>query len=107
MAQQNTAIPIRNSKTEPISWPNTEETMLRALPTAKSAKAKDIYRSSLAAAGSSFRVAQRKTSAAAASINRSVRHFADERPLHFVGVVAGVAFLAGVTLRIWRSTRHA
>ena len=107
MAHQSTTIPIRNPISEPISWPNPEETMPRALPAPKPATAKDVYQSSLAAAESSFRAAQRKASGAAAPLNRKVRRFADERPLHFVGVVASVAFVAGVALRIWRSKRHA
>ena len=81
--------------------------MPRALPATKPANAKDIYRSSLTAAERSFRAAQRTVSGAAVSMNRTVRRFADERPLQFVGMVAGVALMAGVALRIWRSKRHA
>lgn len=81
--------------------------MRRALPPHTSATANDIYRSSLSAADRSFRATQRKISGAATSLARSVRRFADERPLHFVGVVAGVSLVAGVALRIWRSKRYA
>ncbi len=81
--------------------------MPRALPARTSATANDIYRSSLSAAEHSFRVTQHKISRAASSLNRSVRRFADDRPLHFVGVVAGVALVAGAALRIWRSKRYA
>ena len=81
--------------------------MRRTLPTRTSATANDIYRYSLSAAEQSFRSTQRKLSGAASSLARSVRRFADERPLHFVGVVAGVAFVAGVALRIWRSKQYA
>lgn len=77
--------------------------MLRTLPASKPPIVKDIYQSSLAAAESSFHAAQRKAS----SLTRRVRRFADERPLHFVGMIAGVALVAGVALRIWRSKPHA
>jgi ElaB/YqjD/DUF883 family membrane-anchored ribosome-binding protein len=81
--------------------------MPRALPPHRSATANDIYRSSLSAADRSFRATQRKISGAATSVTRSVRRFADQRPLHFVGVVAGLALVTGVALRIWRSKRYA
>jgi ElaB/YqjD/DUF883 family membrane-anchored ribosome-binding protein len=103
MAHQSTTIPIRSTRNEPISWPNSEEIMPRALPARKPATAKGIYESSLAAAERSLRAARRKTSDAAASLNVSIRRFADERPLQLVGIVAGVALLAGVALRVWRS----
>jgi len=107
MAHQSTTVPIRNTRSQPISWPNPEGATPRTLPPRTPAIANDIYRSSLAAAEESFRAAQRKVSAAANSLTRTVHHFADERPLHFVEVVAGVAFVAGVALRIWRSRRYA
>jgi hypothetical protein len=107
MANQSTTIPIRNARNEPISWPKPEEIMPGALPARSPATATDIYQSSLAAAASSFRATRRKASGAAASLTRMVRRFADERPLHFVGVFAGIALVAGVALRIWRSKRHA
>jgi ElaB/YqjD/DUF883 family membrane-anchored ribosome-binding protein len=57
----------------------------------------------LSAAERSLQATQRKISDAATSLAHSVRRFADERPLHFVGVIAGVGLVAGVALRIWRS----
>jgi ElaB/YqjD/DUF883 family membrane-anchored ribosome-binding protein len=77
--------------------------MPRALPARKPASVKDIYESSLAAAERSFRAARRKTCDAATSLNGSIHRFADERPLQFVGIVAGIALLSGVALRVWRS----
>jgi hypothetical protein len=103
MAHQSTTIPARNTRNEPISWPNPEETMPRALPAQTSATTDDIFRSTLSAVERSFRATQDRISGAATSLARSARHFADERPLHFVGVVAGIALVAGVGLRIWRS----
>jgi ElaB/YqjD/DUF883 family membrane-anchored ribosome-binding protein len=81
--------------------------MPRSLSLRASATANDIYRSSLSGAERSFRATQRRISGAASSLAHSVRRFADERPLHFVGVVAGIALVAGVALRIWRSKRYA
>jgi hypothetical protein len=107
MAHQNPIVPIRNKRSEPISWPNPEEPMPQALPAQTSATVNDIYRSSLSAAERSIRATQRKISGTATALNRSIRRFADDRPLHFVGVVAGVALIAGVALRIWRSKRDA
>jgi ElaB/YqjD/DUF883 family membrane-anchored ribosome-binding protein len=82
--------------------------MPQALPPAESSTTvNEIYQSSLSAVERSFRATQRRISSAAASLGRSTRRFADERPLQFVGVVAGVAFIIGVALRIWRSNSHA
>lgn len=107
MAHQSTSIPTINTRNEPISWPTPEETTPRALPPRTAAAVNDIYRSSLCGAKRSFRAMQGKISSTATSLARSVRHFADERPLHFVGVVAGIALIGGVALRIWRSNRDA
>lgn len=81
--------------------------MQRALPAAKPLTGRNLYQSSLTAAENSFRAARRKASDAAALLAGSVRRFADERPVHFVGVVAGIALVAGAALRLWRSKRHA
>ena len=108
MAHQSATIPIKNPRTEPISWPNPEENMPQAIsPAETSTTANDIYQSCLSAAERSLRVTQRGISNAATSFSRSARRFADDRPLQFVGVVAGVAFITGVALRIWRSNSHA
>jgi ElaB/YqjD/DUF883 family membrane-anchored ribosome-binding protein len=76
-------------------------------PTPQIEPAKQIPEPSTVAAERSFRTAQRKVSSGAASLMRSVRRFANERPLQFVGIVAGMSFVAGVALRIWRSNRYA
>jgi ElaB/YqjD/DUF883 family membrane-anchored ribosome-binding protein len=81
--------------------------MARILPARTSTTADDVYRSSLSAVERSFRATQRRLSSAANSLALSVRRFADERPLHFVGVVAAVALITGVGLRIWRSNEDA
>jgi hypothetical protein len=99
MAHQTTSIRTSNPKNQPISWPDPEENMARVLPASEDR----IFRSSLSAAERSLQATQRKISDAATSLAHSVRRFADERPLHFVGVIAGVGLVAGVALRIWRS----
>jgi ElaB/YqjD/DUF883 family membrane-anchored ribosome-binding protein len=81
--------------------------MAHILPARTSTTAEDIYRSSLSAAERSLRATQRRLSSAANSLAHSFRRFADERPLHLVGVVAGVALLTGAGLRIWRSNKDA
>jgi hypothetical protein len=104
MAQQNPVVPIRNQRSEPISWPNPEEPVSGPLPTES---AKEILDSSVDAAQRSLRRAQQQASRAATSLIDSVRRFVDDRPLHFLGIVAGVSLAAGVALRIWRSKRYA
>jgi hypothetical protein len=103
MAQRRRTVPIRNQRSEPISWPSPEEPVSRPLPTKTE---KELYQSSMEAAQNSFHTAQQMFRAAT-SLIRSVRRFADERPLHFVGIIAGASLLAGVALRIWRSKRYA
>lgn len=35
-----------------------------------------------------------------------LRHFAGEYPVQMIAVSVGLAFVAGMSLRIWRSNRH-
>jgi hypothetical protein len=35
------------------------------------------------------------------------RRAKDEQPLQLLGVIAGAAFIAGIVVRLWRSSRHA
>lgn len=105
MAHQSTALPIGNPRNQAISAPNSEENARRIVPVRVSDPSNN--RSFSSAIEHSFGASQRKISGAATSLVCSVRHFVDERPLHFVGIVAGVALAAGVALRIGRSKRHA
>jgi hypothetical protein len=107
MASQGSAVPIRNAKNEPISWPNTDKVTPLMLPVESTESANEIYRDTLASAERVLGKAKDEVSQAAASAARSVRRFANERPLHFVGIIAGISLLAGVALRIWRSKRYA
>ena len=104
MAHQSPIVPIRKQRSEPVSWPSSQETASQA-PPAK--EAKDLSSTSMVAAERSLRDLQQKLSRTATSLVDTVRTFANERPLHLIGIVAGASFVAGVALRIWRSKRYA
>lgn len=78
--------------------------MPRSLRTENAEKS---YESSFDSAQHLLLTAQQKVSRTAIMLVRSIRGFANERPLQFVGVVAGVSLVAGIALRIWRSKRYA
>ena len=103
MAQRNTAIPLSSQENEMLTWPGREEAVSPSKP---AEKIKEAYQSAYVVAEHSLRVTQRKLSDTTGSIIRSVRRFADERPLRLVAIVAGVAFATGVALRIWRSSSY-
>ena len=107
MASQGNAVPIRNAKNEPISWPNADKVTPPMSPVESTESTNDIYRDTLAAGERALGRAKEEVSQAAASTVRSIRNFANERPLHFVGIIAGISLLTGVALRIWRSKRYA
>jgi ElaB/YqjD/DUF883 family membrane-anchored ribosome-binding protein len=81
--------------------------MTRTPPVESTESAKEIYRDSLAAVERALDRARRQVSDASSSAAQSLRTFANERPLHFVGIVAGISLLTGVALRIWRSKHYA
>jgi len=104
MAYQRPIVPIRKQqRSEPVAWPSQDKVSLAA-PTEKATEA---YRASVAGAERAFRDARQKLSRTATSLIDTVRTFANERPLHLIGMVAGASFVAGVALRIWRSKRYA
>ncbi len=103
MAHRSPVVAIGKQTSEPISWPS-EEKVSAAVP---AEKAKEAYRKSVAVAEHAFNDVQNKLSRSTASLAKSFRNLATERPLHLVGIVAGVSLVAGVALRIWRSKRHA
>jgi hypothetical protein len=47
--------------------------------------------------------ARRKTSELTTCVRERAEKIRDEQPLEFLGVLAGVAFVGGMALRIWRS----
>jgi len=81
--------------------------MTRTPPVESTESAKELYRDSLAAVERTLDKARRQVSRVSTSAASSVRSFANERPLHFVGIVAGISLLTGVALRVWRSKRYA
>lgn len=123
MAERNPIVPVTRrtttSESEVVLGPKTVEVVpireevhdpaaegLTAESTSKPTRAetKEIIETGVASDERSFRIAQRKVSRTASSLIENVRRFANERPLHFVAAVAGIAFIAGVALRLWRSS---
>ena len=49
---------------------------------------------------------KQKSSEIASSVQRRGRYVVDEYPIQTIAAVAGVAFVCGVLLRIWRSNRY-
>ena len=49
---------------------------------------------------------KQKSGELASRVRRRGRYVADEYPLQTIAAVAGVAFICGVLLRIWRSNRY-
>lgn len=58
-------------------------------------------------AGDMYRETRVKTGEALHRAQTRVRYLVNEYPLQVIGGVAAVAFVAGVVLRIWRSSRDA
>jgi hypothetical protein len=104
MAHQSPIVPTRKQRTEPVPWPSSQETPSQAVP---AEEAEELYRNSRVAVEPSLRDVRQKLARTASSVVDAVRTFANERPLHLIGIAAGVAFVAGVALRIWRSKRYA
>jgi ElaB/YqjD/DUF883 family membrane-anchored ribosome-binding protein len=49
---------------------------------------------------------KQKSGELASNVRRRSRYVADEYPVQTIAAVAGVAFICGVLLRIWRSNRY-
>lgn len=94
---------------EPIlSPPQTIEVLRYGLPSRAESLADRIAVTRIRARR--FLVNARHESAAASEraiheLLRRTRRMKDERPMALLGIVAGSAFLLGITLRIWRSRR--
>jgi hypothetical protein len=54
----------------------------------------------------SFETAQRRVQAAIVRTRQRIERAADQKPVHLVAVVALSALVAGVLLRVWRSSRY-
>jgi hypothetical protein len=118
MAERNPAVPVRHQPAgvgnEVVSWPNTAEPTPEPAAVRVSGPLTDPAERSgegaekpVAAVKRSLHAAERKSRQTAATIIDGIRTFAHERPLHFLAAVAGIAFVTGAALRIWRSRHHA
>ena len=123
MAERN---PVMPAKPEPmstgndvVSWPNRVEPMPHSVaeeipepvrlensePASDPAeKARQAVEEGVAAVKRSLRAAESKSKQTAQTFANKVRTMANEQPVQFLAAVAGIAFVAGVFLRIWRSS---
>jgi hypothetical protein len=51
-------------------------------------------------------IAEQKAQALMLGAGKHIRRAAEEKPLALIATVAGSAFVAGVLLRVWRSTHY-
>jgi hypothetical protein len=87
------------------TWPSSEP---ESAPQEQSTEStRETYETSRVALERSLRKARWQVAKASTAVLNRIRTFATERPLHFVAMIAGASFLAGVALRLWRSNRHA
>jgi ElaB/YqjD/DUF883 family membrane-anchored ribosome-binding protein len=82
--------PVRLENSEPASDP--------------AEKARQAVEEGVAAVKRSLRAAESKSKQTAQTFANKVRTMANEQPVQFLAAVAGIAFVAGVFLRIWRSS---
>ena len=68
--------------------------------------ASEAYDQAKMKASDALQQARAKSAEAARRARVQTRNVMDNYPLHFLAGVAGVAFIAGVLLRIWRSSRY-
>lgn len=115
MAERNPIMPAPNQPTttdaDVVPWPalaekvatvrdEVYETRLAERPTEG---VKEMVEDTVARVEGSIRAVRRNVTHSTRSLLESIGRFADERPLHLVVTIAGIAFVAGVALRIWRS----
>lgn len=126
MAERNPVIPAKpgpaSTGNDVVSWPNRVEEISDPVglhnvevtepvgsnnsdPASDPAeKARQAVEQGVAAVKRSLRAAESKSKQTAANIVDRVRTMANEQPLQFIAAVAGIAFVTGVVLRIWRSS---
>jgi hypothetical protein len=66
----------------------------------------DLYRSGSVHTANSFEQLATTCHSVASRTVRHVRSTKEEHPLRLLGVIAGVAFVAGIAVRIWRSSHE-
>jgi hypothetical protein len=113
MAERNPALPrthrASNQINEVVTWPSTapEKVVREEIFNESGATLTERARQTVETGASATQVSvgeiQQKITDATASLINDIRRLADERPLHALAAVAGVAFVTGVALRIWRS----
>jgi hypothetical protein len=54
----------------------------------------------------SYKIGQKQVERLVSQGRQRISHTANERPLQLLAIVAGVAFFAGVALRLWRSSNY-
>jgi hypothetical protein len=54
----------------------------------------------------SYKIGQKQIERLAHQTGQRIRHAANERPIQVIAAVAGIAFAAGLLLRVWRSNHH-
>ena len=68
--------------------------------------ASEMYGQAKEKASSAVEQARAKSAKMARQTRMQARNVLENYPLHFLAGVAGVAFIAGVLLRVWRSSRY-
>jgi ElaB/YqjD/DUF883 family membrane-anchored ribosome-binding protein len=113
MAQRSPVVPVSDDPSRVVAWPQSEvpvvgvnEAQTQDHENDVAEEVQEVLHAGVDASARSFRSAQRRLTQSAEELKSSIREFADKRPLHFVGVIAGVAFVTGVALRIWRSNSY-
>lgn len=122
MAERNPVIPAKpgpaSTGNDVVSWPNRVEEIsdpvglhnvevtepVGSNNSDPAEKARQAVEQGVAAVKRSLRAAESKSKQTAANIVDRVRTMANEQPLQFIAAVAGIAFVTGVVLRIWRSS---
>jgi ElaB/YqjD/DUF883 family membrane-anchored ribosome-binding protein len=107
-------LPAKQSPAEKVSeWKETveekiedlKESSARALDEARRS-ASEMYDEAKVKASSAVEQARAKSAELAHQTRVRTRNLIDNYPLHFLAGVAGIAFIAGVLLRVWRSSRY-
>ena len=70
------------------------------------AKASDAYENVAESVGRIKAEAKQGLDSMVRDIGAQLRHTREENPMMFVAIAAGVGFVAGVLLRVWRSSRY-
>lgn len=109
MAQPNPIVPATKDRDPVVSWPGKNEETFHVQEHGSNStvrQAEEVLTSGVSAANDALEAAKEKFIDAKKDLTAKLRKMADERPLYFVAVVAGLAFATGVILRVWRSRQY-